>query len=304
MSMLRASSRCIGMLLVLALSNQSCGNPGSESPKPGPISASKIGVMSAEGLISLDTQHVPLGTVLTELGQRTQIVFAIPNEMKSDPITISVHQRPIEEVVQQVLKGRPYSVRYRQEGDQQVIAEVDLSVPQDQVAGRASTRIQPTRSAQANQSPSGSTAPNATKALVLQTDQELLSLEQSLRESPDPATRIAALSSIAGREIDGPVNAIVVKGLTDRAPEVREAALEILRYSTEPVPISSLAAVATQDANPAFRVGAMSLLIDQLGKEEGPSEEDRNMVRTTLQQGLADPDPQVRDQASMLLELY
>lgn len=296
--------RFIGVLFVLAFSSQSCGNPGSEPLKPGSVSASKMVVSATAGLVSLDVQNAPLGAVLTELGQRTQIVFTIPDEMKSDLITLSVQQRSVEEVVQQLLKGRPYSVRHRQEGDRLVIAGVDLSVPQNQVGSQAAVGVQPTRLAQASQSSASSTASTDTKASAIRTDLELLSLEQSLRESPDPATRIAALSSIAGREVDGSVNAIVVKGLSDRAPEVREAALEILRYSTEPVPISSLAAVATQDSNPAFRVGAMSLLIDQLGKEEGPSEADRNVVRATLQQGLADPDPQVREQASMLLDLY
>ncbi|HMS86177.1 MAG TPA: hypothetical protein PKD12_21265 [Nitrospira sp.] len=46
----------------------------------------------------------------------------------------------------------------------------------------------------------------------------------------------------------------------------------------------------------------MILLVDQLGKAEGSSQHDHDVVRAILQQGVADPDPQVREQTTMLLE--
>lgn len=302
MCKLRISVWPIGMLLVLAFFSQSCGNPGQDSPKPGLVSAPKMTVTAMAGLVSLEVQNALLGAVLTELGQRTEIRFIIPEEMQSEPLTLSLQQRPVEEVLQQVLTGKSYSVQYRLEGERQVIVEVDLSAPQSQMVSRTLLGRQPINSGPANQSSSLPMTSNETKPLAVRTDLELLNLEQSLRESPDPATRIAALNGIAGRETDVSVNPIVVQGLSDRAPEVREAALDLLRYSSDPVPIQSLASVAIQDVNPAFRVGAMSLLIDQLGKGEEVSQEDRDAVRAILQQGLADPDPQVKEQAAMLLE--
>ncbi len=292
----------IGLLLVLTFLSQSCGNPGQDSPKPGLVSVSKMTVTAIAGLVSLEIQNALLGAVLTELGQRTEIHFTIPEEMKSEPRTLSLQQRPIEEALQQLLTGKSYSVQYRLEGDKQVIVGVDVSAPQSQMASRTLSGTQLINSGPANQSVSLPMNSNETKPLAARTDLELLNLEQSLKESPDPATRIAALNGIAGRETDVPVNPIVVQGLSDPAPEVREAALDLLRYSSEPVPIQSLASVAIQDVNPAFRVGAMSLLIEQLGKGEEPNQEDRDAVRAILQQGLADPDPQVREQAAMLLE--
>ncbi len=299
---LRISISSIAVCLVLAFSSQSCGNSGPESAKLGLDSASKMAVTVMAELISLEVQNVPLGTILTELGQRTKITFTIPEEMKTEPLTASLQAAPIEEVLQQVLQGKLYSVQYRQEGDTQVVVGVDVLLPQNQVVGRASSGVPPTRSAQASRDTLQPTTLSDTKPPATQTNPELLNLEQILRESPDSATRIAALSSIASLETNDAMNAIVVKGLSDRAPEVREATLEILRYSVDPVPVSALASVATQDANPALRTGAMSLLVDQLGRGEGGGQEDRDIVRTILQQGMADSDPHVREQATMLLE--
>ncbi|MBK9949727.1 MAG: HEAT repeat domain-containing protein [Nitrospira sp.] len=292
----------IGLLFVLALSSQSCGNPDHDNPKPGLVPAPKMMITAMAGLVSLEIQNAPLGAVLTELGQHTEIHFTIPEEIKSEPRTLSLQQRPIEEALQQLFTGKSYSVQYRVEGDKEVIVGVDVSAPQSQMASRTLSGTHLINSGPANQSASPSTYSNETKPLAVRTDLDLLNLEQSLKESPDPATRIAALNGIAGRETDVSVNPIVVQGLSDRAPEVREAALDLLRYSSDPVPIQSLASVVIQDANPAFRVGAMSLLIDQLGKGEEPNQEDRDAVRAILQQGLADPDPRVREQAAMLLE--
>lgn len=292
----------IGLLFVLALSSQSCGNPDHDNPKPGLVPAPKMMITAMAGLVSLEIQNAPLGAVLTELGQHTEIHFTIPEEIKSEPRTLSLQQRPIEEALQQLFTGKSYSVQYRVEGDKEVIVGVDVSAPQSQMASRTLSGTHLINSGPANQSASPSTNSNETKPLAVRTDLDLLNLEQSLKESPDPATRIAALNGIAGRETDVSVNPIVVQGLSDRAPEVREAALDLLRYSSDPVPIQSLASVVIQDANPAFRVGAMSLLIAQLGKGEEPNQEDRDAVRAILQQGLADPDPQVREQAAMLLE--
>lgn len=302
MCMLRIPVWRIGLLLVLTFFSQSCGNPGQDNPRTGLMSAPKMTVTAMAGLVSLEAQNSLLGEVLEELGQRTEIRFTIPEEMKSEPLTLSMQQRPVEEVLQQLLMGKYYSVQYRVEGDKQVIVGIDLSIPQSQMVSRTLSGTQPANSGLDNQNVSSPTISNETKTLAVRTDIELLNLEQSLRESPDPATRITALNGIAGRETDVPVNPIVVQALSDRAPEVREAALDLLRYSSDPVPIQSLASVAILDANPAFRVGAMSLLIDQLGKGEVPNQEDRDAVRAILQQGLADPDPQVREQAAMLLE--
>lgn len=103
-----------------------------------------------------------------------------------------------------------------------------------------------------------------------------------VRKSPDPETRIAALTAIVGRETNEPVNPIVAQGLSDRATEVREASLHLLRDSLDLVPIPSLASVTTQDVNPAFRIETMSLLVDQLGRAEGSSQDDRDVVWAIL----------------------
>jgi hypothetical protein len=259
---------------------------------PTPLSTRTITVMATAGLVSLEAQHAPLGALLTEFGQRTQIAFTIPDTMKSESVTLSVQRLPVEEALQQVLTGKSYSLQYRQDGDKKVIAGVDLSVPQAPMANRASV---------GSHSSSGSPATTSTvKPETVRTDFQLTELEQSMRESQGPATRLAALNSIANRETNEAVNPIIAQALSDRALEVREAALDVLKYSLDPVPISSLAAMAAQDTNPAFRKEAMTLLVAQLAKDE-PSQEDIDTALSALNRGLGDPDPGVRELATMLL---
>ena len=280
------------LLMFLACSMQSCGNPGSETSKSGLASVPTVTVTATAGLVSLEAQQAPLGSVLTEFGQRTQIAFTLPEEMKSESVTRSFQRRPVEEALQQLLMGKSYAVQYRQDGDKKVSAKVDLAVPQGPMVGRASVGSQPSNTAPATTS-TGKLGP-------VRTDFELTQLEQSLKESQEPATRLAALNGIANRETSEAVNPIIAQALSDRAPEVREAALDVLKSSLDPVPIASLASMAAQDTNPAFRKEAMTLLMDQLAKDE-PSQDDIDTVRSTLNRGLGDPDPGVREFAAMLL---
>lgn len=280
------------LVALMAFSIQSCGNPGSETPKSGLASVPTMTVTATAGLVSLEAQNALLDTVLKEFGQRTQIAFTIPEAMKSESVTLSFQRRPIEEALQQILIGKSYTVQYRQDGAKKVIAGVDLSVPQGPVVGRASAE---------SKASSASPATTSTGKLgPVRADFELTELEQSLKQSQEPAARLAALNSIANRETNEAVNPIIAQALSDRAPEVREAALDVLRSSLDPVPISSLASMAAQDTNPALRKEAMTLMLDQLGKDE-PSQEDIDTVRAALKQGLGDPDPGVREFATMLL---
>lgn len=271
---------------------QSCGNPGSEPAKQGLVSAPLLIVTATAGLVSIEARQASLGAVLTELGQRTQIAFTFPEAMKTESVTLSIQRRSVEEVLQQLLIGKSYAVQSRQDGEKKVIAKVDLSAPQGPMVGRASVGSPPSNASPATTG-TGKLGP-------VRTDFELTQLEQSLKESQEPAARLAALNSIANRDTNEAVNPIIVQALSDRAPEVREAALDVLKSSLDPVPISSLTSMAAQDPNPAFRKEAMTLMLDQLGKDE-PSQEDIDAVRATLKQGLGDPDPGVREFATLLL---
>ena len=300
MRILSAPMRYSCFMVLMACSMQSCGNPGSETPKLGLASVTTMTVTATAGFVWLEAQNAPLGALLKEFGQRTQIAFTLTEEMKSESVTLSFQRRPIEEALQQVLIGKSYTLQYRQDGEKKVIAGVDLSVPQGSMVGRASVGLKSSNASSANGSPSGPVTTSSIKPGPVRTDFQLTELEQSLRESQEPATRLAALNSIANRETNEAVNPIIAQALSDRAPEVREAALDVLKSSLDPVPISSLASMAVQDTNPVFRKEAMTLLLDQLAKDE-PSQEDIDTVRATLNQGLGDPDPGVREFATMLL---
>lgn len=300
MRILSTPMRCSYLIVLMAFSMQACGSPGEEISKPGLSSATTMMVTATAGLVSIEAQNAPLGAVLTEFGRRTQIAFLIPEAMKSESVTLSFQRRPVEDVLQQVLIGKFYAVEYRQDGAKKVIARVDLSVPQGPMVSRASAGS-PFSSVPTANGSSVRSAPTSIGNLgTARTDLELAQLEQSLRESQEPAARIAALNGIAHRETSEAVNPIIAQALSDRAPEVREAALDVLKYSLDPVPIPALAAMASKDANPAFRVEAMMLLMDQLAKDE-PSQEDRDTVLSLLNRGLTDPDPAVREFATMQL---
>lgn len=270
-------------LLLLAFSVVSCGSPDSENQRQTSFLPSKLTVTAQSGLVSIEAQDVPLGALLTELGRKAQVAFTIPEEMNSERLTLLVQSRPLEEALRQMFIGKTYTLRYRKKNDREVIIGVDLFARHPSAASPASSVTQP----KVTKVNSGGGA-------------SFTALERSLKESSEPGQRLEALGALTEQETEESVTSIIVKALSDRSSEVREAALEALKSSLNPVPIGPLASMATQDANPTFRMEAMSLMLDQFSGDELP-QEDWDTAMGTLNQALADPDPDVREQAAMLL---
>ncbi len=256
---------CCFPVAFLVFSVLSCGSPGAENQEHGGPLPSKMTVTAMAGLVSLDAQNTPLGTLLTELGQRAQIAIAMPEEMKVERLTVALQQRPLEDALRQVLVGKSYTLLYRQENGREVIAGVRLFPQPRSTTGMAASGSQvgislPTRRALSTLVATGSwgrteTTVGGPKPMTINDNMPLDDLKRSLIGSKDPAVRAAALDAIANRSEDGPVNPILAQALLDGDHEVRETALNLLKSSFETVPIGPLASMAMRDANPEFRIG-------------------------------------------------
>ena len=295
-------------LLALSLSVLSCGSPGSQDQGLPP--SAKMTVIATAGLVSLNAQNAPVSAVLVELGRQAQLTVSVPDETQSDHLTLAFQSLPLEEALKRVLVGQPHAFLYRQRGGQDVIAGVRLfakqqSMPTTDMAGARALApsqtnqglpILPPRGAWGRGGANNSEA----KPVTISDDLSLDDLKRALTETQDPARRAATLEAIANRGEDGLVTPIVAKALSDPDAGVRNTALNLLKSSFDPVPIGPLASMATLDANPESRMDAMTLMTDQLFMDER-TKEDRATVTATLNRGLSDPDPDVRDQAAMLL---
>ena len=141
---------------------------------------------------------------------------------------------------------------------------------------------------------------NETTVAVVSDDVPLDELKRSFSETKDPARRSATLEAMADRGEEGPVAPILSTALSDSDEAVRTTALDLLKSSSEPVPLGPLAQMAATDNNPDLRIEAMQLMADQL-LEEGRTKEEWGVVRASLDRSLSDPNPDVREQAEMLL---
>jgi len=275
-------------LLLLSFSLMACGSPTSDNQQqahllPSKMTASKLTVTARAGLVSIEAQNAPLDEVLTELWRQVPITFTIPEEMKAERLTLSIQSRPLEETLRQLFIGKAYAFRYRKELEQDVIAGVDLFSRQPPPTSQAKADAQ--SSVKEGNSGAG---PSSTE------------LARTLKASSEPAQRMAALGALTEKETEEDVTSIMAEALSDSSPEVRESALEAAKSSLNPVPIVPLASMATQDADPAFRMEAMSLMMDQFSGDDLPKE-DWDRAMGALNHALADPDPDVRVQAAMFL---
>jgi hypothetical protein len=291
----------------------SCGSPGSQDQALLPTA--KVTVNAASQLVTMDVKDASLPAVLAELERQAHISVSVPDEMKSERLTLAFHNLPLEDALKRVLAGQPYALLYKQHRGQDVIAGVRLFAKHEQASTTDIASSNP-RAAAPPQASQGSPIPtptptmgpwgraaspaNEAKSPALGDDVPLDELKRSFSEAQDPALRSAMLEALANRGEDGPVAPVLTNALSDSDEGVRETALNLLKSSYDPLPIGPLASMATLDKNPDFRSEAMTLMTDQLLMEDRPKE-DWAAVTATLTRGLSDPDPNVRDQAAMLL---
>jgi hypothetical protein len=245
------------------------------------------------------------------------MTVSVPDELTSERLSLSFKDLPLEEAIERVLAGRLYAISYREEGDRQVLAGVQLFVNRQLVPPVGSTpanngqglgQLSTRPGVLAALMPSGlwkSTEPVSNVGQVPpanKKDPSFEDLKRSFSVEKDPQLRAEMLEELVGRgeEDDESMKPMLANALADRDEMVRAAALNLLQASVTPVPIESLALMAGTEPNPELRIEAMALMSDQLFLDDRTKEE-WAAVNSSLTQSLSDPNEEVREQAAGLL---
>jgi hypothetical protein len=296
-------------LMAISVLFISCGSPGQQDTVLPP--GARVTVNAASQLVTLDVKHAPLAAVLAAIGQQARITVSLSDDIKSERLSLSFQNIPLEEALKRVLAGQSYTFAYTQEKGREVIAGVRLLAKREQIS--------PTNSAPSNQPAIakltgsqglpqpmtrswgwGGSMLKGKQVAPISDDVPLDELKRSFSEAQDPARRSAILNAMANREEEGPVAPALAMALSDVDEGVRTDALNHLKTTSEPVPLGPLAQMAATDSNPDLRMDAMALMADQLSAEERTKEE-WAVVQASLSRSLSDPHPDVREQANMLL---
>ena len=303
-------SRCfLGAISILLVA---CGGPGPQEQKLPPGAGIKVNATSR--LVTLEIKNVPFREVLSELGRQAQIAVSVPDNLQFDNLSLSFENIPLEDALKRVLAGQSYSFVYAQDRGHEVITGVNLFAKQEQ-APPAEIR---TAVAQVLASMSGSgtaglselsdrplLSSEHTSPKALRDDMSLEDLKRSFSEAQDPATRSQVLEAMAGLEAEEaqPIAPVLATALSDSDEGVRTTALNLLRLSSDPVPIGPLSMMSATDENPDLRLEAMTLMTDQLFLDASTNE-DRMAVKASLTQSLSDPDPDIREQAASAIDEF
>ncbi|MEO6308516.1 MAG: HEAT repeat domain-containing protein [Nitrospiraceae bacterium] len=287
----------------------SCGSPGPQDQTLPP--GAQVTVNAASQLVTMDVKNAPLAAVIAAIGQHAQITISVPDDIESEHLSLSFQHVPLEEALKRVLAGQSYTFAYKQNKGREVISGVRLFAKHEQIPPTGSAPSGKSAIAQIMGSHGlppptsrswgrGKSTMNENKIAPISDDLTLDELKRSFSETKDPALKSAILNAMANREQDGPVAPALAMALSDSDEEVRTDALNHLKTTSEPVPLGPLAQMAATDNNPDLRMEAMSLMADQLSAEERTKEE-WSVVRASLDRSLSDPNPDVREQAEMLL---
>ena len=289
----------------------SCGNPGPQEQVLPPTA--QVTVNAASRLVTMDVKNAPLAAVLTAVGQQAQITVSVPDDIKSERLSLSFQNVPLEEALKRMLAGQSYTFVYKQDKGRDVISGVRLFAKHEQPPPTNSAPSGIPAIAQLTGSQGLSTPPpttslwgrggstmNEAKGASVGDDVPLDELKRSFSETQDPALRSTMLEAMSDRGEEGPVAPVLSTALSDSDEEVRATALNLLKSTSEPVPLGPLALMTATDNNPDLRMEAMTLMADQLFVDERTKEE-WAVVRASLDRSLSDPNQDVREQAEMLL---
>jgi hypothetical protein len=289
----------------------SCGSPGPQDQVLPPTA--QVTVNAASRLVTMDVKNAPLAAVLTAVGQQTQITISVSDDIKSERVSLSFQNVPLEEALKRVLAGQSYAFVYKQGEGGNVISGVRLFAKHEQVPPTdfapsglpAITQLTgnqglPTPPPTTRLWGRGGSTMNEEKGASVGDDVPLDELKRSFSETKDPALRSAMLEAMSDRGEEGPVAPVLSTALSDSDEEVRATALNLLKSTSEPVPLGPLALMTATDNNPDLRMEAMTLMADQLFVDER-TKEDWAIVHASLSGSLSDPNQDVREQAEMLL---
>ena len=298
-------------LMAISVLCISCGSPDQQDKVLPPTA--QVTVNTASRLVTMDVKNAPLTAVLTAIGQQAQITASVPDDIKSERLSLSFQNVPLEEALKRVLAEQSYTFVYTQDKGRDVISGVRLFAKHEQVpptdsapsgipaiAQLTGSQGLPTPPPTARLWGRGGSTMNEEKGASVGDDVPLDELKRSFSETQDPALRSAMLEAMADRGEEGPVAPVLSTALSDSDEEVRATALNLLKSTSEPVPLGPLALMTATDNNPDLRMEAMTLMADQLFVDER-TKEDWAIVHASLSRSLSDPNQDVREQAEMLL---
>jgi HEAT repeats len=264
-------------------------------------------------LVTMDVKNAPVAAVLAAIGRQAQITISVSDDITSEHLSLSFQNFPLEEALKRMLAGQSYTFVYKQDKGREVISGVRLFAKHEQppptdsapsgipaIAQLTGSQGLPTPLPTTSLWGRGGSTMNEKEVAPVGDDVPLDELKRSFSETQDPALRSAMLEAMSDRGEEGPVAPVLSTALSDSDEDVRATALNLLKSASEPVPLGPLAQMAATDNNPDLRMDAMTLMADQLFVDER-TKEDWAIVHASLSRSLSDPNPDVREQAEMLL---
>ena len=271
--------------------------------------------------VTINADRVPLKQLLDEIAAETRISVILPKEMESESVTLSAQAEPLEHALRKLLDRKSFTFSYSTlaagaRDRRPLVAGVQISQEPNAILGtstspqaeqrlldRTSTlRVFQARSALVGSDgkpASGQTLPP--KQEPLEQNFSFDDLKQSIKEAKDPQTRLRLLGALETRQDEGLIGPTLADALGDPDEDIRQAALHLMKSSSEPVPLASLANMVSTEKNPETFIDVLTLISDSASEGTWTIEE-RDAVVAALTRGTLIPDPDVRDEAQSLLD--
>jgi hypothetical protein len=272
--------------------------------------------------VTINADNVTLRQLFGELATQARIAVTLPKEMESELVSISVKTVPLEKALRKLLSGRSYTISYES-------PSVNTKNPRQIVVGvqvfdehqRITTKPAPGKGKEkpfadsvkpggfgaftASMGPDGGPTIGQTPIFLPAEppgeDLPFEELKQSFRDAKDAATRVGLLETLADRQDEGPITPILATAFSDSDENVRQAALEAMKSTFEPVDLTALMSMASNEKRPDLLIDVTTIMADTITAGTG-SGDDRAALLSLLTKNSMDPNPDVQEHAMSLLE--
>ena len=300
----------ICVLFVALVSLVACGSPGTQQQG---ASLAKVTVDPTMQWVSIEAKDAPIEAILSEMGKQAHFTISLPNGMQLGRITLTVKNISLEEAIQKLLVGRSYQLNHLSKNNERktlagiVLQQDSVAHTSDGTSTDSARLVEQKHSAEPGRGFGLRGEPGTLSAedqfmhvSIVMEDLAPDTIKQLMNEAQDPTLRVAILDAMKDREDQGAVQPLFLDSLQDGNAEVREAAIDYLQSSYEPLPMAPLVDLVGKEINPELRIAALSLLSDQMSAGDR-TKTDLALAITSASLALADPNPEVRDQAELTL---
>lgn len=313
-------SRLIALVVVWAVTLFACGPSGVGGA--GQHVQSHGSTDQSSQLVTINADNVTLRQLFDELATHTRIAVTLPKEMESESVTLSVKAVPLENALRKLLTGKSYTISYvspflNAKNPRQLVAGIQVFQEHQRMATESTRKkaeekplansVKPRGfgALSASMGPEGGPTIGQTPTFLppepLGENLPFEELKQSFRDAKDPATRVGLLETLGDRQDEGPITPVLATALSDSDENVRQAALETMKSTFEPLPLTALTSMASNERNPDLLIDALTIMTDTVAAGTG-SRDDRAALLALLTHNSVDPNPDVREHAMSLLE--